>query len=223
MQTGRRAGFDGMETWMTGPMTPLTKTVPANVPATVLAAAGVSPGGGATAAVPGRRAWHEPLVWLVFGIPGLTVVAGIATLVIATQRADLQVTSGDFEKSGMAVSRRLERDHEAARMGLTAGLRIAADGTVTVDLRGAGIAAPARLDVNLLNPARSGADLAIALLPAPGGPTGRYAGRLDPAVLDGRGWLVSLDAPTWRLRLPGAARLDAGAALEFAPGRASGS
>ena len=35
-----------------------------------------------------RKAHREPMVWLVFGLPALVVIAGIATLVIAIRHRD---------------------------------------------------------------------------------------------------------------------------------------
>lgn len=37
----------------------------------------------------GRKAWQEPMVWLMAGIPLATIVAGIATLVIALRSGPL--------------------------------------------------------------------------------------------------------------------------------------
>ncbi|MCX7202154.1 MAG: FixH family protein [Burkholderiales bacterium] len=60
-----------------------------------------------------RPAWKEPLVWLVVGIPGLTIVAGLVTWWIAAQRADSDVAD-DHYRRGLAINRVLERE-EAAR------------------------------------------------------------------------------------------------------------
>lgn len=37
----------------------------------------------------GRKAWQEPMVWLMAGIPLATIVAGIATLVIALRSGSM--------------------------------------------------------------------------------------------------------------------------------------
>lgn len=46
--------------------------------------------------------WTNPWVWLIIAIPGFTVVAGIATLMIAIEHKDVVVTS-DLNKVGKMV------------------------------------------------------------------------------------------------------------------------
>ena len=56
-----------------------------------------------TAAEIGRHPLRHPLVWLVFGIPAATVVAGVFTIWIAMTSADRPIPER-FEKQGLAVS-----------------------------------------------------------------------------------------------------------------------
>jgi hypothetical protein len=68
-----------------------------------------------------RHPLREPLVWLVAGIPLLTIVAGLVTLWIAFQRADSNVTE-DYYKEGLTINRRIERDEQARAMQLAGRL-----------------------------------------------------------------------------------------------------
>ncbi len=56
-----------------------------------------------SAAPAGRHPLRQPLVWLVFGIPAATVVAGVFTIWIAMTSADRPIPDR-FEKRGLAVS-----------------------------------------------------------------------------------------------------------------------
>jgi uncharacterized protein len=41
-----------------------------------------------------RPAWREPMVWLVFGIPLATVIAGISTVIIAAGGTGMERAPG---------------------------------------------------------------------------------------------------------------------------------
>jgi hypothetical protein len=45
-----------------------------------------------------RSAWQEPMVWLMAGIPALTVVAGIATYFIAQQSGPMDMDPASVQR-----------------------------------------------------------------------------------------------------------------------------
>jgi len=49
-----------------------------------------------------RKAWQEPMVWLMVGIPALTVVAGIATLIIALQSGPMDMVPASVQRVSQA-------------------------------------------------------------------------------------------------------------------------
>lgn len=56
----------------------------------------------ATAMTETRKAWQEPMVWLMAGIPALTVIAGLYTLFIAFHSGPLDVAPASVQRVGQA-------------------------------------------------------------------------------------------------------------------------
>jgi hypothetical protein len=191
-----------------------------------------SPAGGQ----PGRSRSHrhpgrEPLVWLVVGIPLLTVVAGLITLWIAFQRADSNVTE-DYYKEGLAINRKIERDQRARDYGLSGSMNFAAEGgsagsivattertsaarevpglAVELDLSGAVQAFEPQVTLRMTHPVHKSLDRQV-LLQGFGG--GRYRGRLDDGGAAGTRWMLAVETPGWRLGLDGLNRIGAGTRL----------
>ena len=146
---------------------------------------------------PGRP-WHrEPLMWLVVGVPALTVVAGFATLVLAARGGDT-VVRDDFRSDGLALYADPARDAAASAAGARATLAFDAPARqlrATLSLAQGRL--PDRLLVLLSHGARAELDRMTTLRRLHGG---AYAGTLD-ALPDGR-WAVELTPPDrgWRLR-----------------------
>jgi uncharacterized protein len=141
------------------------------------------------------RAWYrEPFLWLVLGIPLLTVVAGLTTVVIANVGAD-PVVADEFRNDGLAINRDPARDRAAAAAGAVAS--IDADGSwLTVRLALARGDAPAQLVVLLSHAARADFDRMLRLeRRADGG----YEAPL--AALPAGHWFVEVAPPdrAWRL------------------------
>jgi len=61
-----------------------------------------------------RKAWQEPMVWLMVGIPALTVVAGIATLVIAAQSGPMDMVPASVQRISQAQTLNGAEDSKAA-------------------------------------------------------------------------------------------------------------
>jgi hypothetical protein len=138
-----------------------------------------------------RPAWREPLVWLVWGIPALTVVAGLLTWWIAAQRADSNVAE-DWYKRGVTINRSLERESRAQALGLNATLTLAAEHDLRLRLEGG--AAPARVSVTLVHPVRAEQDRHLSLERQP---DGSYR-TVSPRVAAGT-WGISIEADDWRI------------------------
>jgi len=159
-----------------------------------------------------RPAWREPLVWLVVGIPALTVVAGLLTWWIAAQRADSDVAD-DHYRRGLAINRVLQRDEAARAQGLKAVIESPAatdHGVVQVRLRGEG-PMPEILILNLSHPVQAAQDQHLTLTVQADGSYRTQSGVSWPHA--GR-WAVSIDTPQWRLSGQ-AIRLEPGMSLRL--------
>ena len=144
----------------------------------------------------GRHWYREPLMWLVVGVPALTVVAGIVTLVLATLGGDV-VVRDDFRREGLAIYADPQRDAAAAEAGARASLSFdtgARQLRATVSLERGEL--PDRLLVVLSHAARSELDRMVSLRRV----DDAYTGTLEP--LPGGRWYVELTPPNrgWRLR-----------------------
>jgi hypothetical protein len=148
----------------------------------------------APAAMRPRPALHEPMLWLVWGLPALVVIAGIATLVIALRAGGADAVPAEVRRTAQIQVEDLQADREAQRLGLRAELRRdAATGAVQLRLEGAVPPADPQLRLRLRHPAQAGRDRELRLVRA----ANAWHGRLEP---DGaQAWnLVPLDA-RWRL------------------------
>jgi hypothetical protein len=141
------------------------------------------------------------MLWLVAALPLATVVAGVATLVLAAGGPD--ATSPDaVRRTGQQQVADLAPDLVAARRGLRAVLDVAADGRAELRVAAPG-GAPLRLALH--HPTDAARDRAFELTAVGGG---RYAARVG--ALAGVDWnvVVSAHDRSWRLvgRLPRAGR-----------------
>ncbi len=71
-----------------------------------------------------RKAIQEPMVWLMVGIPALTVVAGIATLIIALRSGELDSVPSPVERIAQTQTLQSPADAAANRLGYRGLLRI---------------------------------------------------------------------------------------------------
>lgn len=132
--------------------------------------------------------------WFLILLPMLSVVGGIVTIFVATSSPHSMVVD-DYARIGLATHRKLERDRQAAELGVHADLEIPADAAeIRVRLSG-GASQPGHLILKLSHPTVSTLDQVMTL---PGyGET--YSARLA-SPLSGR-WYVQLEPPdgSWRL------------------------
>lgn len=61
-----------------------------------------------------RKAWQEPMVWLMAGIPALTVVAGISTYFIALKSGPMDMVPAHVANVGKAQTLDTPEDRTAA-------------------------------------------------------------------------------------------------------------
>lgn len=160
-------------------------------------------------------------MWLVVGIPGLTIVAGLVTWWIAAQRADSDVAD-DHYKRGLAINRVLEREDAARAQGVRAVITAPQPGERSaphVRLQGPALL-PEAITVQLTHPVSAAQDRRFALAIQPDGSyrlpiesrsgeqrtdaTAPAAGRDDraqqPANWPTSGhWTVTVETAQWRL------------------------
>lgn len=152
-----------------------------------------------------RRAWREPLVWLVWGLPALVVVAGFATLAIAIRAGGADAVPAEVRRTAQIQVEDLAADRVALDIALRGELAVApGTGAVALTLASRDAIRETRLRLRLSHPSRADDDLELLLtrggeawhgrLPA----TASHAWNLDLAPLDAR----------WRL----AGRLEPGQA-----------
>jgi uncharacterized protein len=150
-----------------------------------------------SASPPVRSAWYrEPMMWLVVGIPLLTVVGGLSTIVIAHRGADALVKD-EWRDEALGVRQDPTLDKAAAAAGVEADVDVGArEIRVTLtSLKGI----PATLTVHLSNATRASDDQRIILRPVPG-QTNVFAATLESLTTSH--WYIELQPPSasWRLR-----------------------
>ena len=141
------------------------------------------------------KPWYrEPWPWFLISLPATAVVAGIATVWIATTSADGLVV-GDYYKAGLAINQTLARDEAARALALTATLRDEA-GALGLALAGRLKTFPGHVTLTLAHPTRPGMDQVLTLDHAG---EGHYRVALPP--LPAGKWHAQLTDPasSWRL------------------------
>lgn len=106
------------------------------------------------------KAFSQPLMWLVVGIPAATVVAGLCTLWIAIEHADRPIAT-DYVKQGMAVSTDTRRERHAVELGVAGTLDMQMTDNDTLQVR-----------LLMTPPAPARLTGTAAATPAPGGSAG---------------------------------------------------
>lgn len=145
--------------------------------------------------------------WLLMLGPAVVVVAGFVTFWLAFRSNDGLVTD-DYYKQGLAVNQSLQRDHQAASMGLHAEL-MAGGKSLRMFMTGQQTL-PEHLTVKLAHPTRSGQDQTVEMkTEAPG----MYGGMLT-SELAGR-WIVTVEDSAGNWRLQGDWKVDSGEPLRL--------
>jgi len=155
-------------------------------------------------------AWHEPLVWLVFGIPALTVVAGLITAWIAVQRADSNVAE-DYYKRGLAINRSLDREARAQLLGLVVEISLQANRSMTMRLSGK-LTPPESVTLSMTHPVHAEQDRRIIL---ERGPDDLYRATIPQT--NRIAWDIAIESQDWRITARHLVLAD-GARLQLAAG-----
>lgn len=146
-----------------------------------------------------RQFWREPMVWLVFGLPLASIVAGVALVIIAVRSGGADAVSDKVQRVAQVQTADLGPDSVASQNKLSAVLR-AEDGVLEVlpatghfDLR-------RPLQLILAHPSQANADREIVL--APTAPGWRAQVELDTS----HDWVLRLQPVDGRWRLRGRLR-----------------
>ena len=143
------------------------------------------------------RPWYQQIwFWFVFGIPGLTIVAGIVTIVIAFTDTD-GLVSDDYYKDGMAINQSLQRSALAKRLNLQADVRIQNGQVALVISSDPDIKLPPQLQLTLAHATRSNFDQVVTLLWD--AKREHYVGSTETSFTNGA-WYASVETDQWRIK-----------------------
>ena len=154
---------------------------------------------------------QNPWPWVLFGLPALTMVAGVITIVLAVLSED-GLVADDYYKQGLAINQALARDEAAKRYGLRATVALS-EGSIRVSLIGNGeYRLPEKLAMRWMHPTQAGSDRTVALTRQQ---DGAYVVEV-PMLAVGR-WNVSIEDPSREWRLVGSVAIPYTGILELAP------
>ena len=144
-----------------------------------------------------RKAHREPMVWLVFGLPALVVIAGIATLVIAIRHRDGGDVADAVQRTAQIQQTDLDADSRAQALGLRALLR-ERDGRIEVLPVAGNFPRGQSLRLLAEHPTDSAQDRTLSLQPSDQG----WLSRELFESSRGHAWKFSLTPgnESWRLR-----------------------
>lgn len=143
------------------------------------------------------RPWYkEPWMLLVAGLPAVSVLLGIAMLVLSMVGRDTLVRD-NYYKDGLAINQELGFETKALELGLSAKLSVDdGSGSVALDLQGTNTP-PAKLTLLFLHPTVQSWDQEVVLHRIK---DGHYAGNIESS-LQGRYHIqLSSKEQQWRLK-----------------------
>jgi hypothetical protein len=139
--------------------------------------------------------WYKQFwPWVLIGLPGSVVIACMVTIVIAIKTQD-GIVVDDYYKQGLAINQSLERDHEAARLGLSAIARLSPEANL-FELKLDGNVKPGPARLKLLHATIANLDQSIDLDIAPS-----TVLRVNITPLRAGKWYVQLESEEdgWRI------------------------
>lgn len=142
-----------------------------------------------------RAWWREPMVWLIAGLPASAVVAGLATVMIASHKAD-SLVSADYSKQGMTVDQNSARYDLAKALGLSAAMTMTPDGEARVDLTGNSEVRPDRLKLTFVHPTLADQDVLAEFSRVE---SDIYVARIGDRELGRRQLILEPEDGAWRL------------------------
>ena len=142
------------------------------------------------------RPWYkEPIMWLIVGIPLITVFWGGVMITLATSSKD-SLVSDSYYKDGMTYTENLEVDHRAKRLQLKSSL-VFTNNEARLHLTGYLDEEPQTLILRLIHPTLKDRDLDVLLQRID---EGTYVGAAEIALPDRRRIWLSSPLQGWRIR-----------------------
>lgn len=137
---------------------------------------------------------REPMVWMLIAIPLSAVIMGVVMITLAIQSWSGLVVD-DYYKKGKQINRVLARDKFAYELGLAAGLKVVADGSIEIRFDPEVQFIPGdSIDLELIHATIPGRDQKLKLRK---GDTHLLSGKIN---LSGKGrWNLYLQTKDWRL------------------------
>ncbi len=139
--------------------------------------------------------WKVPMMWLVIGLPLMSVVAGLSLVFIAVRSGGADVVRDDVQRVSQIQTTDLGPDENARNLNLSAVLR-AEEGIVDMIPVTGDFDRKAALQLVLEHPTRAAEDVQVELLPSESGWHAEFK------VDDGHDWIVQVSPAdgAWRLR-----------------------
>ena len=137
--------------------------------------------------------------WLLMAGPGIVVVAGVITTIIAFTGAD-GLVADDYYKQGLGVNRQIARDAAATALDVRGDISVRG-GAVRLSIAANGTL-PDTLALHLVHPFRASEDRKLSLTRSG---DGLYVGQTQP--ITATRWTAVVETPQWRV----SAVLDPGA------------
>ncbi|MCX7556260.1 FixH family protein [Xanthomonadaceae bacterium JHOS43] len=142
------------------------------------------------------RPWYrEPMVWMVWGLPAIVVVAALATVTIAVRAGGTDVWPAQVRRTAQVQVEDLAADRTAIAMNLKGALAIdQATGAIRLRLENVP-ATTLQLRLDLIHPARAEGDMQLSLVRS----GDQFLGRLGVSAT--QVWSVQVSDPdgTWRV------------------------
>lgn len=147
-----------------------------------------------TSAPTARPSWREPMLWLVFGLPLASIVAGVGLVIVAVRAGGADSVTDQVQRVAQIQTTDMGPDQRAQAMNLSAIVRLQSGRIDVVPVTGnLGTGA---LRLTLAHPAQAAEDRQLTLVRT-------ATGWSVDAVLDaGHDWNVQVadDVGRWRLR-----------------------
>ncbi len=141
--------------------------------------------------------WYKQFwPWVLIGLPGSVVIACMVTIVIAVKTQDGMVVD-DYYKEGLAINQSLERDKNAAALGVSAILRLSPEADL-FDLQLLGNAKPGPVRLQLLHATIANLDQSVDLKIV-----GNEVLSADIAPLRAGKWYLQLESAEGNWRISG--------------------
>jgi len=144
-----------------------------------------------------RSLFGIPAMWLVIGLPLMSIVAGVGLVIVAVRSGGADVVRDEVQRTSQIQVTDLSRDEIAAQRNLSALLR-ADEGVIDIIPVNGDFDRAQPLKLVLQHPTTAAEDLELTLIPSATG--WQTNATIDP----GHAWNVELSGADWRLhaRLP---------------------